>query len=290
MKFVVHQENNETKVALNDNEKIINLDQLVNDTEINDINYVISNIDAIEQNVHQVYEKQKHNVPSVNNADIHHLPVVDPATIICVGLNYRKHAEETNAPIPDSPILFNKFLNTITGHNHEVPLPKKSKQVDYEVELGIVIGKECKDVSTDEALHYVAGYTVANDLSARDLQMKTAQWMLGKIVDGFCPVGPNLVTKNTIPNPNNLTLRTILNGEVRQDSNTSDMIFSCAEIVSYISEHMTLSPGDLILTGTPEGVILGDPEEERVWLKDGDELIVEVEKIGQLKNKMVKEA
>lgn len=290
MRFLVHKENNETKVALNDKEKIINLDQLIDDVHINDINYVIANIDEIEQKVQRAYEKQLDKVTSKDSANINYLPVVDPATIICVGLNYRKHAEETNAPIPESPILFNKFRNTINANNSEVPLPKKSNQVDYEVELGIIIGKECKDVSVEQALDYVAGYTVVNDFSARDLQMKTPQWMLGKISDGFCPVGPNLVTKTTISDPNNLTLRTILNGEVRQDSNTSDMIFSCTEIVSYLSEYMTLSPGDLILTGTPEGVILGDPEDERIWLKDGDELMVEIEKIGQLKNKMVNEA
>lgn len=287
MKFLVHKEKNETKVAINDNGKVINLDQIIEDVQINDINYVVANIDTIEQKVKGVNKNEKVKVLDV--ADLNYLPAVDPSTIICVGLNYRKHAEETNAPIPESPILFNKFRNTINANNSTVPLPKKSKEVDYEVELGIVIGKDCKDVSVDEALNYVAGYTAVNDFSARDLQMKTPQWMLGKISDGFCPVGPNLVTKSTITNPNNLSLTTTLNGEVRQDSNTSDMIFSCSEIVSYLSEHMTLSPGDLILTGTPEGVILGDPEDERVWLKEGDELVVEIEEIGQLKNKMVDE-
>lgn len=283
MKFLVHEENGQTKVAIDKNGRVINLDQLVDDAQINNINYVIANIEEIE-------EKVKHVEVQVEGkavADVEYLPAVDPSTIICVGLNYRKHAEETNAPIPESPILFNKFRNSINANNQSVPLPKKSNEVDYEVELGIVIGKQCKEVSVEEALDYVAGYTAVNDFSARDLQLKTPQWMLGKISDGFCPVGPNLVTKTSIPDPNNLSLKTTLNGVVRQNSNTSDMIFSCAEIVSYLSEHMTLSPGDLILTGTPEGVILGDPEGERIWLKDGDELVVEIEKIGQLKNKMV---
>lgn len=286
MKILVHQENNETKVAVNDNGKVINLEQLINDAQINDINYVIANMDEIESKV----ESADMNLEANDINDIHYLPSVDPSTIICVGLNYRKHAEETNAPIPETPILFNKFKNTISANNSNVAIPSNTEEVDYEVELGIVIGKECKNVSVEEALKYVAGYTGVNDFSARDLQMKTPQWMLGKISDGFCPVGPNLVTKSTIPNPNNLALKTTLNGVVRQDSNTSDMIFSCAEIVSYISQYMTLAPGDLILTGTPEGVILGDPVDERVWLKDGDELIVEIEEIGQLKNKMVSEA
>lgn len=287
MKFLVHKKNNEVKVALNDNEKAINLDELINDLQINDINYVIENIDSIEHKVKSLYRNKE--LSGYDTADLNYLPAVDPATIICVGLNYRKHAEETNVTIPESPILFNKFKNTITANNCDVTLPKKAKQVDYEVELGIVIGKDCKEVPVEEALEYVAGYTAVNDFSARDLQMKTPQWMLGKISDGFCPVGPNLVTKTTIPNPNNLALKTTLNGEVRQNSNTSDMIFTCAEIVSYISDYMTLSPGDLIITGTPEGVILGDPEDKRVWLKDGDELVVEIEKIGQLKNKMANE-
>lgn len=283
MKFLVHTENNEIKVAVNNDGKAINLDLLIEDDQINNMNYVIENIDKIEEEV----KNANLNIEGKSISDIAYLPVVEPSTIICVGLNYRKHAEETNAPIPESPILFNKFKNTITANNASVPLPKMSEQVDYEVELGIVIGKECKDVSVDEALNYVAGYTAVNDFSARDLQMKTPQWMLGKISDGFCPVGPNLVTKTTIPNPNDLNLKTTLNGEVRQNSNTSDMIFSCAEIVSYMSEYMTLSPGDLILTGTPEGVILGDPEDERVWLKAGDQLIVEIEGIGELRNTMV---
>jgi len=209
MKFLVHKKNNEVKVALNDNEKAINLDELINDLQINDINYVIENIDSIEHKVKSLYRNKE--LSGYDTADLNYLPAVDPATIICVGLNYRKHAEETNVTIPESPILFNKFKNTITANNCDVTLPKKAKQVDYEVELGIVIGKDCKEVPVEEALEYVAGYTAVNDFSARDLQMKTPQWMLGKISDGFCPVGPNLVTKTTIPNPNNLALKTTLN-------------------------------------------------------------------------------
>jgi len=282
MKFLVHEENGQTKIAVNDNDKVFNIDQLIDNPLINNINYVIANISEIEEEIN----KSKLEVNEIDVSKINYLPSVDPSTIICVGLNYRKHAEETNAAIPESPILFNKFRNTINANNKSVDIPKKSKEVDYEVELGIVIGKECKDISVEEALDYVAGYTAVNDFSARDLQLKTPQWMLGKISDGFCPVGPNLVTKTSITDPNNLMIKTTLNGVVKQNSNTSDMIFSCAEIVSYISEHMTLSPGDLILTGTPEGVILGDPVGERVWLKEGDELVVEIEKIGKLKNRM----
>jgi 2-keto-4-pentenoate hydratase/2-oxohepta-3-ene-1,7-dioic acid hydratase in catechol pathway len=215
--------------------------------------------------------------------------VTHPHKIICVGLNYRKHADETNAPYPEVPILFNKFDNTLTGHRSNIPIPKVTKQVDYEVELGIVIGKKAKDISEEQALDYVFGYCTGNDLSARDLQMKTPQWLLGKTCDKFSPIGPYVVTKDEIENPNNLALRTYVNGEIRQDSNTSDMIFSCAEIISYISQHMTLEPGDIILTGTPEGVIFGQPKPQQVYLKPGDEVTVEIEKLGSLTNVFVNE-
>ncbi|MBD2847452.1 fumarylacetoacetate hydrolase family protein [Paenibacillus sp. IB182496] len=216
--------------------------------------------------------------------------VTRPGKIICVGLNYRKHAEETNAPIPEYPILFNKFDNTLTGHGHDVALPKASTKVDYEAELVIVIGKETKYVAKDEALAHVFGYCAVNDLSARDLQLRTPQWMLGKICDDFSPLGPYLATADEIGDPNALGIKCLVNGEVRQNSNTSDMIFKCDEIVSYISQHLTLSPGDIILTGTPEGVVLGYPEAEQVYLKDGDIVTIEIEKLGSLTNRMVAEA
>jgi len=216
--------------------------------------------------------------------------VTHPNKIICVGLNYRKHAEETNAPIPQFPILFNKFNNTLTGHGQDVALPKVSSKVDYEAELVIVIGKEAKYVDKDNALDYVFGYACVNDLSARDLQLRTSQWLTGKSCDGFSPLGPYLVTADETGNPNDLEIRCTVNGEIRQNSNTADMIFHCDEIVSYISQYMTLAPGDIILTGTPEGVVLGYPEEKQAWLKDGDIVTVEIEKLGKLTNRMVAEA
>jgi 2-keto-4-pentenoate hydratase/2-oxohepta-3-ene-1,7-dioic acid hydratase in catechol pathway len=215
--------------------------------------------------------------------------VTNPNKIICVGLNYRKHAEETNAQIPQSPILFNKFNNTLTGHGHDVPLPKVSEKVDYEAELVIVIGKTAKNISKVQALDHVFGYCNVNDLSARDLQMRTSQWLLGKSCDKFSPLGPYLVTGDEVGNPNNLEIKCLVNGEVRQHSNTSDMIFRCDEIVSYISQHMTLVPGDIILTGTPEGVVLGYPLDKQVYLKAGDIVTIEVEKLGTLSNRMVAE-
>lgn len=212
-----------------------------------------------------------------------------PSKIICVGLNYQKHADETNSPYPKEPILFNKFNNTLTGHKKDVAVPKTTDQLDYEVELGIVIGKEGKDVRKEKALDYAFGYVTSNDLSARDLQFTSSQWLLGKCCDDFSPVGPYLVTSDEIADPNDLRLKTTVNGKERQNSNTSDMVFHCDDIISYISHYMTLVPGDLILTGTPEGVVLGDPEEERVFLQPGDEVTVEVEHLGALKNTFVAE-
>lgn len=215
--------------------------------------------------------------------------VPNPGKIICVGLNYRKHAEESNMPVPETPILFNKFNNTITAHKEVVLIPYNSNEVDYEAELAIVIGKTAKHVGKEEALDYVFGYTACNDLSARDLQFKTHQWLLGKSCDGFTPVGPYLVTSEEVGNPNSLAISTVVNGELRQNSNTEDMVFFCDELVSYISDHMTLEPGDIILTGTPEGVIFGYPKEKQVWLKDGDVVTIEIEKLGSITNTMKQE-
>jgi 2-keto-4-pentenoate hydratase/2-oxohepta-3-ene-1,7-dioic acid hydratase in catechol pathway len=223
-------------------------------------------------------------------ANVEYGPCVPhPGKIICVGLNYKKHAEETNSPVPKFPILFNKFSNAIIGNGHDVPLPPVSEKVDYEAELGIVIGTRAKYVTREEALSYVVGYCNVNDLSARDLQMRTQQWLLGKSLDSFAPVGPYLVTSDEVGNPNELQISCTVNGEIRQQSNTSDMIFRCDEIVSYISQFMTLEPGDIILTGTPEGVVMGYPPEKQVYLKDGDVVTVEIEKLGSLTNRMVAE-
>jgi 2-keto-4-pentenoate hydratase/2-oxohepta-3-ene-1,7-dioic acid hydratase in catechol pathway len=214
-------------------------------------------------------------------------PIVpSPGKIVAVGLNYRRHAHETGAAIPETPILFSKFNNSLAAACESVPLPPVATQYDYEVELGVVIGRTAANVDPDNALEYVLGYCTANDLSARDLQLRTSQWLLGKTLDKFCPVGPYLVTRDEVADPQSLALRTWVNGELRQNSTTADMIFSVAEIVSYASRYMTLEPGDLIITGTPEGVILGMPE-PRTWLKPGDEVAVEVEGLGRLVTPLV---
>jgi 2-keto-4-pentenoate hydratase/2-oxohepta-3-ene-1,7-dioic acid hydratase in catechol pathway len=212
--------------------------------------------------------------------------VSDPGKIICVGLNYARHAAESNMPIPQSPVLFSKFNNSLAGAGEDVPLISDvATEFDYEVELCVAIGKTARNVSEGDALSYVAGYCTANDLSVRDLQMRTSQWLLGKTPDKFFPIGPYLVTADEVGDPQTLRLTCKVNGETRQDSNTADMVFSVAQLVSYCSTYFTLEPGDLITTGTPEGVAMGMPN--KPWLKKGDVVEVEVEKLGKLTNTMV---
>jgi 2-keto-4-pentenoate hydratase/2-oxohepta-3-ene-1,7-dioic acid hydratase in catechol pathway len=210
------------------------------------------------------------------------LPIERPGKIICVGLNYRDHAEEQGAELPKAPLLFAKWNNTLIGPGEAIVLPAESKQVDYEAELGVVIGTRGRHVTEAEALQFVAGYICVNDVSARDLQFSDGQWSRGKSPDTFCPVGPRLVPSEEIEDPQALAIRCILNGETLQDSNTSKMVFSVAEIIAYITRTITLEPGDLIATGTPSGVgIFRDP---KILLKAGDEVSVEVEGLGKLTN------
>ena len=212
-------------------------------------------------------------------------PVVPAGTkVICIGINYGKHSAETNIAAASTPIVFSKFSNALAAHGESIPLPKHSRQIDYEGELAVVIGKRASSVSRDEALHYVLGYCNSNDVSARDIQFRTSQWLLGKTYDKFAPVGPYLVTADEVGDPNQLNIRTYVNGEIRQNSHTSDMIFDVRDLIHELSHNLTLEPGDVILTGTPEGVILGLPEDERVWLSAGDEVTVEIDKLGRLTN------
>lgn len=205
-----------------------------------------------------------------------------PGKILCVGLNYRSHAEESAMDIPSEPVLFSKFNNALAAHEQVIELPPVAQEYDYEVELALVIGRQAKNVSESEALDYVLGYCNANDLSARDLQFRTGQWLIGKTLDGFLPVGPWLVTADEIADPQDLRVRCWRNGKLVQDSTTADMIFSIAEIVAHCSRLMTLEPGDLIITGTPEGVVFGAAEKN--WLRAGEEVVVEVEGLGRLRN------
>ena len=204
--------------------------------------------------------------------------------ILCIGLNYMQHAKECNLPLPPAPVLFNKFSNALAADGDCVKLEPAYQEYDYEAELVAVIGKPARDVSEEEALNYVFGYTCGNDLSTRDLQFaRSNQWLLSKTFDGFAPIGPVVVTADAI-DPNNLAISSTVNGELRQNSNTSDMIFNTAQIIADLSRHFTLMPGDLIFTGTPQGVMHGYPKDQKNWLKPGDAVTVTIEGIGTLHN------
>lgn len=219
------------------------------------------------------------------------LAPIDPVAILCIGLNYRRHAEEGKQPIPEHPVLFMKSTSSVQNPGDAIVLPRRlrSDSVDYECELAVVIGKACKNVDRSRALDYVLGYTCANDVSARDWQMKKGggQWCRGKTFDTFCPLGPVLVAKDEIANPNALSIKTILNGEVMQDWNTNDMIFDVPTLIEFLSGSTTLLPGTVILTGTPHGV--GGARNPPVFLKPGDAITVEIEAIGALSNRVVAE-
>jgi 2-keto-4-pentenoate hydratase/2-oxohepta-3-ene-1,7-dioic acid hydratase in catechol pathway len=209
----------------------------------------------------------------------------NPGKIICVGLNYKTHANETGMALPKAPILFNKYNNALTSHKATIKLPPRelSYKFDYETELLIVIGKIARNVSEADALDYVAGYAIGHDFSARDLQMDTGgQWMVGKTLDGFAPIGPYFVSADLVGDPNNLAIETRVNGEIRQSDNTSNFIFNTQTMIAYMSRLFALEPGDIIFTGTPFGVILGMPKEKQVWLKAGDKVESSIEKLGVL--------
>ena len=223
----------------------------------------------------------------LKEAEVAFAPLVTrPEKIVMMGFNYRHHAEETGTPIPKNPPLFNKYNNALNHHGGTIKLPTAAaREFDYETELVIVFGRECRDVSEADALDYVAGYATGNDFSARDLQTLTSQFMIGKTCDGFAPLGPYLVTSDRVKDPNNLRLETRVNGVTRQDWNTSDMIFNCRQLISFASKVMTLKPGDIFYTGTPQGVIFGEkaPRAERQWLKAGDAIACSLEGLGELR-------
>jgi 2-keto-4-pentenoate hydratase/2-oxohepta-3-ene-1,7-dioic acid hydratase in catechol pathway len=213
------------------------------------------------------------------------LPIDRPQKIICIGLNYRDHAAEQDVPLPERPLLFSKWPNTLIPPGEPIVLPSISSQVDFEAELGVVIGTTVRGASVENALDAVAGYVCLNDVSARDLQFADGQWVRGKSLDTFGPVGPRLVPAAEIPDPQALRIRSILNGEVMQDSTTANMVFGVAELIAFITQAITLEPGDLISTGTPDGVgVFRDPQ---IFLEAGDEISIEIEGLGTLTNPVV---
>ena len=220
--------------------------------------------------------------------DISLLPAIPhPPKVICVGLNYRDHAEETGAKIPEHPVFFSKFASCLIGAGEPIIIPRVSDHVDYEAELTIVIGRPGRYIRESDADAYVAGYAILNDVSVRDYQMRTSQWLIGKVFDRTTPVGPEVVTRDEVPHADALRLSATVNGRVLQNSKTGNMIFSLRRIIASISEILTLEPGDLIATGTPAGV--GFTRKPPIFLRDGDVVIVEIESLGQLENPVERE-
>jgi 2-keto-4-pentenoate hydratase/2-oxohepta-3-ene-1,7-dioic acid hydratase in catechol pathway len=221
--------------------------------------------------------------PLLDESRITYGPCVPhPGKIICLGMNYQRHTARLEPGQQPSPILFAKYNNSLAAAGEEIPLPPVAVEYDYEAELAVVVGRRARNVSEAEALDYVVGYCNANDLSARELQRRTSQWTLGKILDKFLPLGPYLVTSDEVPNPQALSIRAWVNGELGQDATTADMIFPVTYLISYMSCHFTLEAGDVIATGTPDRV----PRPEKTWLKAGDLVEIEVQGLGRLANVM----
>ena len=250
------------------------------------------NIVQLSQDKQVQLEEAARVLAKSNGAEVHRMedlllgpPIPDPDKIICLGLNYKSHAEEAGFKAPEIPILFAKFRNALVGPTSPIILPALSEEIDYEGELAVVIGKRGKDISVEAALEHAAGYMVLHDVSARDLQFRSGQWLSGKALDTFAPCGPVLVI-NEIRDPQVLDITTRINGQTLQQGNTQHMIFSVAYSISYISSIMTLEPGDIIATGTPEGV--GFKRIPPIFLKHGDVVEVEIEKIGTLRNPVIR--
>lgn len=291
MKFVTYLNKGEEQLGVKVKDGIIDVDQLLNkpDDKALRIEDMIKKPDMVTQLQKIINEENLENYDFQSEGLISYLPSIPrPGKVICIGKNYVAHAEETNDEVPPEPIVFSKFSDAVAGHKEQIPLPSETKQLDYEAELAVVIGKEAFKVSEEEALQHVFGYSCSNDLSARDLQFKSGQWLLGKTGPKFAPIGPYVVTHDEIKDPQNLNIKMYVNGELRQSSNTKHMIFNCAFLIHYISQFMVLQPGDVILSGTPEGVILGQPENQREWLKVGDNMKVEIDNLGSLVNEIKK--
>jgi 2-keto-4-pentenoate hydratase/2-oxohepta-3-ene-1,7-dioic acid hydratase in catechol pathway len=215
------------------------------------------------------------------------LPIAVPSKIVCIGLNYRDHAEEQGVDLPEAPLLFAKWPNTLIGGGDPIVIPPITSKVDYEAELGVVIGARMRNVSEENALEGVDGYLCLNDVSARDLQFSDGQWVRGKSLDTFCPVGPKLIPAADVPDPQRLSIRALVNGRVLQDSSTAQMFFGVAAVIAHVTRAITLEPGDLIATGTPAGV--GAFRDPPVFLQPGDEVTIEIERIGALTNPVIEE-
>ena len=216
-----------------------------------------------------------------------HAPVMRPPKLICVGLNYRDHATESRSEIPSVPTIFNKFPNVVIGPGDPIVLPKASRKPDYEAEFAFVIGKGGRNIPAERAMEHVFGYTIINDVTARDFQTATTQWLMGKTFDTFCPMGPWIVTADEIEDPHDLDISLEIGGEILQKSNTRELVFRIPRLIEYVSTAVTLEPGDVFATGTPSGV--GFARRPPRWLKPGEEIVVRIGKIGELRNPTIAE-
>ena len=284
MKVVTFSIQEDKHIGVVQGEKIISLTALNAEKFPPCMKTFIEGSDNLRNEAEELIEQQQDDEKTVFPlSDVNILPpIAQPEKIICVGLNYIDHCKETGMEPPASPVIFSKYANAIIGHNDAVEIPVNSNEVDFEAELVVVIGKEAKRVSEEEANDHVFGYTIMNDVSARDLQFADGQWSRGKTADTFAPIGPVIVTHDEVGDPHQLAISLELNGEIMQDSNTSNLIFTVPQIISFLSQSMTLKPGDLIATGTPPGVGMG--RNPKVWLKNGDKMNIKIEKIGTLTN------
>lgn len=294
MKLLTYQYNGKNRIGFLSRDKIIDLNEAILQMEPKTPGYptMICFLEAGEEAMELAkkaadFIQSSEIIPDqklvFNREDVKILaPVLKPGKIICIGQNYREHILEMNLEIPEYPVIFSRFSNCIIGPDEPISLPEVTKELDYEAEFVFVIGKKAKHVPRENALDYVAGYTIGNDVSARDLQNRTSQWTQGKVLDGTLPLGPYLVTKDEVEDIHNLEISLYVNGEQRQHSNTGNLVFDVAYLVEYLSQLMSLEPGDLILTGTPGGV--GAPTQS--FLKDGDVVEVRIDQLGVLTNKV----
>ncbi|RKL65052.1 fumarylacetoacetate hydrolase [Salipaludibacillus neizhouensis] len=296
MKLVTFQENNEEKVGVLKNDSVYTLSKLVelynvsnNESVLMEDN-MLSVIKNNDRDIAKVWDWAQSDFGQVSAAESSKnevkisAPISNPGKVVCVGNNYMDHCIEQNVEPPKKPMIFSKWPSCIIANGEEIKLPKDSEQVDYEAELAVIIGKGGKNISEEDALDHVFGYTIINDVSARDIQFEDVQWVRGKSYDTFAPLGPVIVTKDEIEDPHNLDIKLEVNGKALQDSNTKNLIFKIPNIISYLSKGFTFEAGDIIATGTPHGVgVFRDPQ---VFLQSGDTCKIEIESIGTLENKV----
>lgn len=297
MKLTSFIQSGKTQLGVVQGEKILNLTAVSahtngrDQTAFSDMASLLTAVPHLQDRAHQLIswaeEKGAEQYSNPITQTEFTVPLANPGKIICVGLNYADHCRETNTPLPDSPVLFNKFNSALLPHEGEITWAADvTQKVDYEAELAVIIGKKARFVKEADALDYVAAYTIVNDISARDVQFADGQWIRGKSFDTFCPMGPFVVTADDIPDPQNLAIQCRVNGRTLQDSNTAEMIFKIPFLIEFISSFCTLYPGDIISTGTPHGV--GAFRDPKVFLQPGDVVEVEIEGIGVLRNSVSK--